>query len=256
MEIFHIGSAERRLIAIFYAGNEEKIKRTGIIICNPLGQEHIRFYKATVVLAKELSLQGFPTFRFDYYGTGDSYGDESEFNISSSAADLRLIVQELRDGCDIDDICLIGIRYGTILNTLYGHHLNISSHILWNPVISGTVYLNELKQQHQKFIAGSFIKTANVEKHERLGFYLSDQLIKDLDSFALSDMTTDGRKKVLVLADDQFLTRYNLVNYSFFKNDNLKIVRNDVANFWQKERGDQKSMVPVNEINQIINWLV
>jgi len=70
MEMFHIGETNRKLVSVFRSGNGNRIRNTGVIICNPVGQEYTRFYKAIAILAKEISQQGYPVFRFDYYGTG------------------------------------------------------------------------------------------------------------------------------------------------------------------------------------------
>ncbi|TBO44301.1 serine aminopeptidase domain-containing protein [Pedobacter kyonggii] len=254
MEIFYIGDNARRLLSIFHAGNERKIKRTAVIICNPLGHEYIRFYKAISILAKELSMNGFSTFRFDYYGTGDSYGDETEFDLSSSREDLKQVVKEVKEGCDVDNICLIGIRYGCILS-LSLEDLNVNSLILWNPFLSGEDYIKEISQNHNEFVSGSFVMTKKNLGFESLGFIYSKHLLPELKKFHIKYLSTKLPYRILILADKEVLAK-GFNNYPIFSNNKSDIIENSISRFWLKKKGQQeKSIVPLSEIHQIINWL-
>jgi hypothetical protein len=256
MEIFHIGDNSRKLVSVFYAGDERKAKKTGIIICNPIGHEYTRFYRTVSVLAKELGQLGFPVSRFDYYGTGDSYGDEMELSADSSMHDLKLVAREMREGCDIDKLCLIGIRYGSFLSMLSLEAIKPDALVLWNPVFSGHDYIEEIESDEKVFFQGSFAAPKKGSGYEYFGKVYSNSLIQSLKDFDVSFLKSQTLQKILILADPEFVTKYNISGYPFFRNNEPKIIENTVRRFWLKQPGDlDKSLVPINEIKKITEWL-
>ncbi len=52
--------------------------RGGVVICPPLGKEHVDTYRGLKLLAQELCERGFLVLRFDYHATGDSAGELGE----------------------------------------------------------------------------------------------------------------------------------------------------------------------------------
>ena len=256
MEIFHIGDNSRKLAAVFYAGDERKAKRTGIIICNPLGHEYTRFYKTISVLAKELAQSGFPVFRFDYFGTGDSYGDEMDLNVESSVHDLKLVANEMREGCDIDKLCLIGIRYGSFLSMVSLESIQPDALILWNPVFSGKDYMQEVESDEKAFFQGSFALPKKGPGYEYFGIAYGDQFIHSLKDFDVALLKPQRLQQILILADPEFVASHNISGYDFFGKGNLKIMENTARKFWLKQPGDlDKSLVPINEIKKITEWI-
>ena len=257
MEIFHIGEGERKLVSIFYAGDERKAKRTGIIICNPLGHEYIRFYKTIAVLAKELSQQGFPVFRFDYYGTGDSYGDDTGLDVNSSKEDLKQVANEMREGCDIDQLCLIGIRYGSLLSMVSLEDIKVDKLVLWNPVFSGKDFVEEIASNDREFFQGSFALNQKHSAHEYFGIEYSDKLISSLNAFHITSLRPKPLRQVLLLADQELLANHPPAGFNFFNQTTLTIMENSVPRFWLKQKGEEdKSLVPLHEIKKIAEWLV
>jgi hypothetical protein len=49
-----------------------------VLLCNPFGQEAIRCHRAFRLLSARLASSGIPSLRFDYFGTGDSPGNDGE----------------------------------------------------------------------------------------------------------------------------------------------------------------------------------
>lgn len=255
MEIFHTGESNRRIVSIFYPGNEQKTKKTGVVICNPLGHEHTRFYKSISVLAKELSAQGFPTMRFDYYGTGDSYGEETEIDVESTKCDLEMVVQELLDGCNVDNICLIGIRYGSLPALVSLHKLKVNSLILWNPVCTGKHYLQEMQAGEQSFYQGSFAVKKNHD-HEYFGFTYNPTFIQQLQKFETSSLKPGPLYKLLLVADNDHIPAISENLQNLFPDTNPDIIENTVSKFWLKQKGEEdKAMVPITEIKKISEWV-
>lgn len=257
MEMFHIGEGQRKLASVFYQGDERKEKSTGVIISNPLGHEYTRLHRTLSVLAKELAAQGFHTFRYDYYGAGDSYGDETELNLESSVKDLKQVVSELKEGFDIDSLCLIGVRYGTVLSMMAAEVIKPEALVLWNPVLSGKEYIEGVAADEKTFYEGSFALPKKTEEQEYFGCRYSPQLIEGLNTFDIHKLKPASSKNILVLADKELLQKENIATLPYFGNSSPEVIENSVSRFWLKQKGDQdKSLVPINEIRRITEWLV
>ncbi|HEY0057995.1 MAG TPA: alpha/beta hydrolase [Flavisolibacter sp.] len=257
MEMFHIGEGQRKLASIFYQGEERKERSTGVIISNPLGHEYTRLHRTLSVLARELSQQGFHTFRYDYFGTGDSYGDETEMNVESSGADLRQVANELKEGFGIESLCLIGVRYGTVLSMMAAEEIKPDALVLWNPIFSGKEHIEEIAADEKTFYEGSFALPKKSGEHEYFGCRYSRQLIDSLNAFDIKGMKPPPSKNILVVADAEILQKQDMASLSFFSRGQLSVIENSVSRFWLKQKGDQdKSLVPLNEIRRITEWLV
>ncbi len=82
------------------------------MLCQPLGIEAICVYYTYRLLADRLAEQGLAVLRFDYDGTGDSTGQETDPDrveawLSSVTAAADVLV-----GAGVSDIGLVGVRIG------------------------------------------------------------------------------------------------------------------------------------------------
>ncbi|RNL53960.1 serine aminopeptidase domain-containing protein [Pedobacter jejuensis] len=257
MEIFHIGTPDRKLLSIFYPGNEACLKKMGVVICNPLGQEYVRFYKALAVLATELSKMGFPTFRFDYWGSGDSFGDEDELNMDSTTEDLQLVINEMREGTEIEKICLLGVRYGSFLSLAAFDKIKPSALVLWNPVLCGKEYILEIAQLHESFLSGSFALKRHSTRFESLGFSYATQFVKSVSECQPQPMGSQEAIDILISADESWLEKNNKKIAELFSGKTPQLNVNRISKFFLKQEEDEnKLLVPIIDINKIIDWLI
>ena len=84
-EPIYFGAPERPIFGFYHPPAGGRLRGTGILLCNPLGDDLIRAHRPYRHLAEELSVAGFPVLRFDLDGTGDSAGDERDPNRVSYA---------------------------------------------------------------------------------------------------------------------------------------------------------------------------
>src|ERR1700722_17981292 len=70
---------------------------TGLVICQPFGYEAICSHRAARSLAEAAAALGMPALRFDYLGTGNSAGTESEADqIDVWSRDVLTAIAELQ----------------------------------------------------------------------------------------------------------------------------------------------------------------
>ncbi|MEZ5499021.1 MAG: alpha/beta fold hydrolase [Steroidobacteraceae bacterium] len=120
-------------------------RNAGVVLCYPFGQEYMRAHRAFRQLALLLTRKGFHVLRFDYRGTGDSSGELESSRIEQWLDDIGHAVQELRDTADLKSVNVVGLRLGALVAAAAcAKRDDIDRLILWDPVLTGSAYENEL----------------------------------------------------------------------------------------------------------------
>jgi len=123
-------------------------RSTGVVLCNPFGQEYMRAHRALRQLSLLLCRHGFHVLRFDYRGTGDSSGTIEDATPEAWVEDVGHAVEELKDLSGVASITLVGLRLGAALATLAREgRSDVGQLVLWDPVVSGRDYIDELRRE-------------------------------------------------------------------------------------------------------------
>ncbi|HEY3847132.1 MAG TPA: alpha/beta hydrolase [Acetobacteraceae bacterium] len=118
----------------------------GVLICGTLGDEALSVYRPLVFLAERFAAAGTPALRLEYYGAGDSGGEDGETGrfqawLSGIAAGVRW----LRETCGVGPVTLVGVRIGAVLAARAACELDdIEALILLSPVSNGHRFLRGL----------------------------------------------------------------------------------------------------------------
>ena len=102
-------------------------------------------------MAERLARDGFDVLRFDYFGTGDSSGDDAEGDLSVWTEDVLRADDELRARSGAPRCTWFGLRLGGTLAALAAPQAKVPPHrlVLWDPVVDGAAYLDGLAQSHR-----------------------------------------------------------------------------------------------------------
>ena len=111
MHSFFFGSSKKKLYGSIMAAESHAL---GALICNSWGPEYQASHRFLRVLSNKLAREGISAMRFDYYGSGDSYGSTRELNIGSMIEDTLNAEEEFREAWQPANACLIGYRFGAL----------------------------------------------------------------------------------------------------------------------------------------------
>lgn len=117
--------------------------RAGVLLVPPLGSEQYTSYPSFRLLAERLEAEGFAVLRFDYEGTGHSAGD---LQMSWPAAGITHSVRsalEYLASTGLRPLAAVGMRLGAILAAAGADQFALDALVLWDPCISGRVFLRE-----------------------------------------------------------------------------------------------------------------
>lgn len=141
------GPSDRQLFGIFQPASGLAQGSHGVLLCYPGVQEYNTSHWAFRRLASLLTRAGYPVFRFDYFGTGDSMGEVEEGTQEIWLENVVEAVNEFKDVADVRHVSVIGMRYGAALAYLAASRgLPLRDLFLWEPVVYGSTYLDELKR--------------------------------------------------------------------------------------------------------------
>ena len=184
---FYFRTSEKSLFGCYHRPRGKNQRDCGVVLCYPLGQEYIWSHRTFRQLAVGLSRVGFPVLRFDFTGCGDSEGDCDQWRIHQWKTDIESGIAELKTRGEVKKICLIGLRLGATLARMVGiNREDIEGMVLWDPVINGMDYVEELKSRHHKHLVryGSVPKNLTLENKDQEVFIQSTEIPygKELES--------------------------------------------------------------------------
>ncbi|MDO9238099.1 MAG: alpha/beta hydrolase [Aquabacterium sp.] len=202
---FRFGSLDRALFGAFHPA-EGAPAQLGVVLCNPFGQEAIRTHRVYRVLADRLAKAGIAVLRFDYFGTGESDGEDLDGDLTRWFADIRLAHETLQARSHCQQIAWLGTRLGGTLAMMAASQAGPQpqSLLLWEPVLDGRAYLKALAQCHQTATSRPYRPTSRTTLSEKpdgeaLGFGMSDLLIQQIDQIDHASLMTSGTASITVI---------------------------------------------------------
>jgi alpha-beta hydrolase superfamily lysophospholipase len=214
-QLFYFGDPHRPLFGIYHPPHVESgtWRGTGVVLCNPLGTDQTRSDRTYRHLAERLARAGFACLRFDFYGTGDSGGDDSAAGLVAAwREDVEHAVRELRERSGASATALVGLRLGGTLALQHAAERGtVDSLVLWSPCVSGAGFVKEVTGLHKVYariepqLQGA--PPPGRDGEEALGLFLSLQTVRDLSSLDLLSTPRSGAQRILFIDGGQVAGR-------------------------------------------------
>ncbi|WP_193177190.1 alpha/beta fold hydrolase [Oricola nitratireducens] len=119
--------------------------KTAVLLLSPWGYEELCSRKTFRILGETLAAAGFPCLRFDYPGTGHSFGDSAAIDDDHAWRNgIRRALAELRALCNPARIVVMGQGIGGAFAGDLARDNEIDGLVLLAPVAQGRAYLREL----------------------------------------------------------------------------------------------------------------
>lgn len=170
-------------------------KRAGdgraVLICPGIGQEYIRTHWCLRLVANQIARGGAHVLRLDYHGMGDSSGRiEQVDSLRVWQNNIHEAVEQLKQISGAHTVMLLGQRFGgTLAGEVARQRPDVNSVVLWEPVINGLNYLNQLRTMHAEMLDLWVCKmqTQNDELAEEiLGSLFSRSLLNEIEDLRLA----------------------------------------------------------------------
>ncbi|MFF3181242.1 alpha/beta fold hydrolase [Rhodococcus pyridinivorans] len=118
--------------------------RGAVVLCPPLGKEHLDTYRGVKALAEQLAERGLAAVRFDYTGTGDSAGDQDSPDAVAAWQRSVVTAVETARASGAEHITVVGLRAGALIAAAALPECGrADAVVLWDPIVSGRAMLRE-----------------------------------------------------------------------------------------------------------------
>lgn len=193
----YFGPEGRELFGMLHpgTGSSPGVKPMAVVLCNAFGLEGIRAHRTLRVLAERLARAGHWVLRFDYFGSGDSAGDDSEVTLDGLRQDIEGADRLLHSASNGLPRVWIGLGLGATAALLAARHASKAPArlILWEPVLDGAAYREVLRQRHAQNVKEAFASRLTpappeAGRSEALGFAISAKLEADLAGLGVSSL--------------------------------------------------------------------
>lgn len=254
MDLLHFGNSEQPILGTYHPADFSCDRNEGIVLCYPFGQEYMRSHRAYRQLANNLSKLGYHVLRFDYRGTGDSYGDLAEVTPQQWLNDIQQAIQELTDMSGVNKISLVGLRLGALLAHRITTERGIHRLALWDPVLSGQHWIDEITSEinavENRDFGSNFVDSdGNINFN---GFEISKTFQKALLQFNPSTDSSLAQKILLAVSHetDSFQElQQHLSNHSKFT-----YLHEPAPHDWNYVDHVGGILLPTGLINKIVEW--
>ncbi|MDX2184074.1 MAG: alpha/beta fold hydrolase [Gemmatimonadaceae bacterium] len=147
MPAIHFGPSAAPLFGVYQPPLVRVARATGVVLAPAFGREYILSHFALRTLAEALTQRGAHVLRFDYRGSGDSFGDDTSADLDRWVEDIRSAVDELRDTAGLSAVTVVGARLGGTLaaEAAARHAEGIDGVVAWDPVVDGSAYVRWLR---------------------------------------------------------------------------------------------------------------
>jgi alpha/beta superfamily hydrolase len=159
--------------------------KEGVVLCYPAIYEYNQSHWAMRKLQLSLARAGLHVLRFDYYGTGDSAGDVEDGTLAGWEGDVRTALEELAESSQARSLSLVGLGLGAALAVRAARKAQLKTLVLWNPVLSGGRYIDELFARDEAENLHLLHPDRGVDRDEAMGYPFTRALRVSLTSLDL-----------------------------------------------------------------------
>ncbi|MCU1354094.1 MAG: exosortase system-associated hydrolase 2 [Acidimicrobiales bacterium] len=172
--------------------------RGGVVLCPPLGYEHLCAHRAMRVLAERLAGAGLAVLRLDYDGTGDSAGgSEDPGRVRAWIDSIGVGIEALRQR-GADAVAVVGLRLGATLASVAVAEHDVHAAVLWDPTWAGSRFVRQLRALHLIGVGTAHDDDSDDGSLAVAGTVYTAETVAELRTLEIPDLS-DRTTPVLVL---------------------------------------------------------
>ncbi|MEM7018323.1 MAG: alpha/beta fold hydrolase [Pseudomonadota bacterium] len=217
MHPLFFGTHKKQLFGVYHPPATPGSTDDAVLLCAPIANEYIYTHRALKQFAARLANAGFHTFRFDYYATGDSAGEETMGEPAQWVQDIFAAAEELRaiSGCRRVDV--VGLRLGaTLAMQAMADGLQASRLVIWDPVVNGRNWLRELSQIHKELLSNSAHSPGIREPFadDLVGFVFPATMQEAINQLDMTKLASQYEANTIMLTSQES-TEYDVLKAAF-----------------------------------------
>lgn len=260
MTPFYFGEGDRRLLGIYDPAENARLGTPrAVVFCGPWGPEYLITHGALRRLALNLSSVGQHALRFDYFGVGDSAGEIEEGDLEGWLDDIEMAVEELKGMVGAGRVSLVGIRLGAALAAeVASRRSDIDRLALWDPVVSGPAYLEELNAEHAAWVQERtrYVPLPPTDVPNRLCHPLPPKVEKQIATIDLARSSAKLKQKILlVMSEDAGANEQIIAALAEIPSSRLTVEQVMDHPPWRLSTMGFGGPMPSNTLKRITAWM-
>lgn len=256
----YFGTSPQRLYGCHHPPQASRGKSSAVVLCPAIGQEYNQSHRVIYQLAVLLSRAGFHVLRFDYFGCGDSEGEFQQGSIVQWTKDIHAAVEEIQVRSGQPRVYLIGLRMGATLAMQAAVDCNrVDGIILWEPVLTGNRYLQELEEAHRDFLKTWHCKIKLDEiagpktQEEFLGFPMTSEMRRQLENIIVNYVELPPGVRLLAVSNSEEPDRVaDLKRITEIHPHAVLQVIHEQSKVWSDL---YRRLTPHRTLKYIVNWM-
>jgi exosortase A-associated hydrolase 2 len=252
---FYFTASAGQLYGIYHP--TQTSRKHAVLLCYPFGDEYIRSHRAFHQLAMRLNRAGFPVLRFDYYGCGDSSGQDRDTSLTQWLADTGAAVDELKRRSGLSHVVLAGLRLGASIALITAQRRpDIAGLALWEPIVNGREYLDQLQETHINkllYMRTQPITQKVAQPSELLGFAVSGAFLESINNLDLFSTEASSSAKIFIIETEESLALKHFKTH--LEKSSLQVTYQQVDGplIWGED--PDKALVPHQILEAIVSWV-
>lgn len=234
--------------------------RLGVLFCGALAEEDFYISPVVTQLAKHLGESGFSTFKFDFFGFGNSQGQNQEGDLEIWKGNLLTAFQYFKENFEVDKIIIIAIRLGALISIEAElNKENTYGICFWDPIFNGSKYL---KQKQRERIAKNIYlsiqpnENNTYEYEDFMGYKFSSKFISQLRAWSVNVQLVSRYERIKIFSSKKSVKGRqeieNILNY--LDNTQNKDIHEELncELYWLNFPSSSISII----INSTLNWVI
>ncbi len=263
-----IQHAGRELVGLYLAAAPDVQQNHAVLLCNPFGQEAIRAHRLYRVMSERLAAAGYSVLRFDYYGSGDSAGDDAEWDVLGSIADADAALRELLARSGAPRWSAVGLRLGAAIALEAARRApQPAQHLLLlDPVLDGRAYLTALAASNQEALNRGYgvrwplsaqlrHSMLPAPQSEALGFVISPACRTQIEALTPARLLPLPAARASLLVADAAATRQMLQQAGVQLPPEITLANSDARIDWATDSAAATAIVPMHWIRHLLGAL-
>ena len=260
MQPMYFGDSGRPIFGLYQAPTTRVTVQAGVVLCHPMSPEYFPAYPAFKHLASACARAGLHVLRFDFHGTGDSAGASGDGYLAQWQADLASAIEELKDIACLSRVSLVGLRLGASIAALVASERDdIARVALWEPIVDGRPYLEELIALEESFVRRLLPRPKQALRDaahfEVMGVPISPRLRSDLAALDLLTLRKRPAEQLLLVARSEVPEHASFGDYLRRLGGQLQESRTDGPKVWVREGELNGALFSPDTPREIVTWI-
>jgi alpha-beta hydrolase superfamily lysophospholipase len=248
-----LGSVAQPLFGWYHVADAVPRRDAVVVICNPMGYEYAHGHRSLRHLADELARSGVPALRFDYHGSGDSPGLETDAGrLQRWQDDVQAAISAAQSLSGSARVGLLGLRLGATLAALVAAQREVDWLVLWNVCASGRRHVRELQALDMAAGGGQRPVSAPLEP---AGFLMSGETQEAVKAVQLTRESLRVSGRALLVARDDLIGEEDALREHLLT---LGIATDAIAcaGYADMMAEPVHTVVPHRALDSIVQWMV